>query len=238
MPPPTSIDRLPGALVVLKPAGLASEAPRDPSADSLVRRLAAEGHRDLRLVHRLDAAACGLMLVATSREAAGHYAADIAARRWHKLYVARVSLPPVEAARLIGAHKAYLKVDGRAARVVRAGGKPSFLDVLATAPVIHGADDTHVLVRLHTGRFHQIRVMLAHLGAPLAGDVTYGGTMDAGMYLEHVALGAFTHTTLTWTVWQAPPHADRDPWSPELADAVTRAVVTARTAPPPRDPAP
>jgi 23S rRNA-/tRNA-specific pseudouridylate synthase len=61
-------------IVVLKPAGLASELPHDPAADSLVRRLAAQGFTDLRLVHRLDAPACGLMLVARSAEAAAHYA--------------------------------------------------------------------------------------------------------------------------------------------------------------------
>lgn len=235
---PVIVDRLPGALVVLKPAGLASEATRDPAADSLLGRLTAQGYANLRLVHRLDAPACGLIVVATSREAAAHYAHEIEARRWHKLYVARVSLAPDGAARLVGAHKAYLKIDGRMARVVHAGGKPSFLDVVATAPVVHGADDSHVLIRLHTGRFHQIRAMLANLGAPLSGDVAYGGTADAGMYLEHVALGAYTDLALAWTVWQAPTHADRDPWSPELAAAVDQAAATARTAPPPLDPAP
>lgn len=232
------VERAPGALVAMKPAGLPIELARDPAADSLIRRLTADGYADLRLVHRLDAPACGLALVARSRTAAAHYAGEIAARRWHKWYVARVAASPTEAARLIGSHKAYLKTDGRRARVVRAGGKPSFLDVVMAAPVPDGSGDSHLLIRLHTGRFHQIRAMLGHAGAPLAGDVTYGGAGPRPMYLEHVVLGSYLDTSLAWTVWQSPPHEDRDPWAPALAAAVDAAAATARTAPPPRDPLP
>jgi len=64
------LDVTPHEIIALKPAGLASELPRDPAADSFVRRLAAQGFSDLRLVHRLDAPSCGLMLVARSAEAA------------------------------------------------------------------------------------------------------------------------------------------------------------------------
>lgn len=232
------VDRTTDTLVVVKPADLASEVPRDPHADSLVRRLAAEGHRDLRLVHRLDTPACGLMLVACTRPAAAHYAQEIEARRWHKWYVARVSLPVGHASALVGPHKAYLKVDGRVARVVRSGGKPSFLDVELATPVPDDSGDSHLLIRLHTGRFHQIRAMLASAGAPLTGDEAYGGTTDAPLSLEHVVLGAYAAGSLAWTVWQTPPHLDRDPWAPELAAAVAARVATARTTPPPRDLAP
>lgn len=225
----------PGALVVVKPAGLASERARDPAADSLVRRLQADGHRDLRLVHRLDAPACGLMLVARTQAAAAHYSREIEARRWHKWYVARLAQPVDVARRLVGPHKAYLRTDGRVATVVRAGGKPSFLDVVAAAPAPEDAATSHVLIRLHTGRYHQIRAMLAHAGAPLAGDATYGGRGVWPLYLEHVVLGCHVDTTGAWTVWQAPPHEDREQWAPELAAAVEAAAATARTTPPPPD---
>jgi len=119
------IEVTPHEIVALKPAGLASELPRDPAADSLVRRLAGQGYSGVRLVHRLDAPTCGLMLVARSAEAAAHYAREIAAHRWHKWYVAQISFSPRKAGQLVGAHKSYLKVDGRSVRVVRAGGKPS-----------------------------------------------------------------------------------------------------------------
>lgn len=223
-------------VVALKPAGLACETPRDPAADSLVHRLGLAGFHDLRLVHRLDAAACGLVLAARTPEAAAFYAGEIAARRWHKWYVARLARPAADAQGLVGAHKAYLKTDGRRARVVRAGGKASFLDVVAVTPAPGRAGGSHALVRLHTGRFHQIRAMLAHLDAPLDGDTAYGGPSGT-LYLEHVVLGAWTFDDGGWTVWEAPAHADRDRWATALTEAVTAAAATARTAPPPRVPA-
>jgi 23S rRNA-/tRNA-specific pseudouridylate synthase len=223
------IEVTPHEIVALKPAGLASELPRDPAADSLVGRLAAQGYAGLRLVHRLDATSCGLMLVARSAEAAAHYAREIAARRWHKWYVAQVALASRKAEQLVGAHKSYLKVDGRSARVVRAGGKPSFLDVALATPVPGVPDESHLLVQLHTGRLHQIRVMLAHLGAPLSGDVRYGGTSGQAMYLEHVILGARTFASGEWRVWLA-PDGDRPAWAPALSDAVDARVRALSTA--------
>lgn len=213
------IDRSDAELIVIKPAGLACEHPRDERADSLVRQLAQQGLTGLRLVHRLDAPACGLMVIARTAAAAAHYSTEIAARRWHKFYVARLAVTTPVAHRLIGSHKAYLKTDGAIARIVRAGGKPSFLDVIDAAPVPGDANATDVLIRLHTGRFHQIRAMLAHLGAPLAGDGRYGGPTTSPLYLEHVMLGA-RPVAAAWRLWTAPAHADRPRWHDTLAAAV------------------
>lgn len=217
---PVVLDDTPDELVVLKPAGLACELPFDEEADTLVSRLAAEGYQDLRLVHRLDAPASGLMLIARSAQAAAFFAAEIEARRWHKWYVARVALPDRKAGRLLGAHKAYLKTEGRVARVVRSGGKPSFLDVVRVTPVPGHQGEGDVLIRLHTGRFHQIRAMLAHLGAPLVGDARYGGPEHRPMYLEHVVLAARSRGASGWTVWAAPPHPDRPEWDAGMTGAV------------------
>ena len=122
MPPLSLLQVTPHEIVVCKPLGLPSELPRDPGADSLVTRLRAEGFPDLRLVHRLDAPACGVMIVARSSEAAAYYSSEISERRWHKTYVADVGMAAEPAQALLGDHKAYLATEGRRARVVRSGG--------------------------------------------------------------------------------------------------------------------
>lgn len=224
------VDTTPDELVVLKPAGVASEIPRDPAADSVVTRLSAQGYTGLRLVHRLDTPTSGLLVAARSAPVAAHYAREIAARRWRKFYVALVAASPDAARSLLGAHKAYLKAEGRGTRVVHAGGKPSFLDVVHVVPTLVSSSESLLLVQLHTGRLHQIRVMLAHAGAPLCGDVTYGGPPRPSMYLEHVLLSARPYGSGHSRVWLAPPHSDRLEWPSSLeaviaerADELTRA---------------
>ena len=218
-------------IVLRKPAGLLSEAPRSSSAETVVTRLRAEGFGDVRLVHRLDKPTCGLMLVARTLEATAYYNAEIAARRWHKVYVAAVACPIDRAQSLIGDHRAYLKTEGLRATVVRAGGKPSFLTVAHAAPSANVAH-AFVVVRLHTGRFHQIRVMLANLGAPLVGDQLYWESttsevddLRGRLYLEHVLLAARPFGANYLHVWQSPSEDDRPQWPASLADAVAAEVV-------------
>jgi 23S rRNA-/tRNA-specific pseudouridylate synthase len=223
MTPLTPLTRLlvtPHEIVVSKPPGLASELPRDPKADSLVTRLRSEGFDNLRLVHRLDSPACGLMIVARSEAAAAHYSTEIAARRWHKFYVAEVTIDGDRARRLVGEHKAYLSTEGRKAVVVRSGGKPSFLTIVHAAAAPNRPGHSHVLIRLQTGRFHQIRVMLSELGAPLVGDTLYGGPATAPLYLEHVLLSARPFGETRSQVWRAPTHEARPAWSPSLEEAI------------------
>lgn len=116
-------------------------------------------------------------MVSADRAQAAQHAAEIREGRWTKWYFARVARTRGEsdARTLVGEHKAYLKREGRVARVVRSGGDPSRLTILAVEDAEDSADEAHLLIRLDTGRFHQIRVMCANLGFPLIGDEDYGG---------------------------------------------------------------
>lgn len=98
---------------------------------------------------------------------------------------------------LLGRHRAHLKRVRHRATIVRSGGKPSFLEILAAHPAPDRSGQAHVLIKLLTGRFHQVRVMLAGLGVPLVGDAFYGKTEERGrrrrsgwedFYLEHILL--------------------------------------------------
>jgi len=171
-------------VVIVKPADVPSEMTADRDGRSVVARLGAVlPGCDVQLPHRLDRPTRGLLVAALTREAVAKHNEHIRAGRWRKFYLARVPA----GAPLVGEHRAYLKRQGRRAEVVRSGGDPSSLEVLAEAPAPHATAERHLLIRLDTGRYHQIRAMLAALGSPLTGDLAYGGRPGA-FYLEHAVL--------------------------------------------------
>jgi 23S rRNA-/tRNA-specific pseudouridylate synthase len=174
-------------LVVVKPAGLASELSDDRKGASLLERV--RRRLDLpeaRLPHRLDRLTLGLLLVAKDAKSIAWHGDRIRDGEWEKLYLARVATTAGEAD-LLGEHRAYLKRRGGKAELVRSGGKPCRLGVLAVRPDASRPGQAHVLIRLLTGRYHQIRAMLAGLGRPLVGDALYGGA-PGEPYLEHARL--------------------------------------------------
>mgnify|MGYP000299206378 CR=1 FL=1 len=127
----------------------------------------------LRLPHRLDRMARGIVVVAGSDRAAAFHSRQIAEGRWEKYYLARVRGERDSLQGLIGRHRLHLKREGRRATVVRSGGDRAELEVLAMAGAPGRAGQLHLLIRLLTGRHHQIRVTLEHLGAAVVGDPLY-----------------------------------------------------------------
>lgn len=181
-------------IAVVKPTGMATELSRDPKGSSLLSRVKAAlppGSQP-RLPHRLDRVSRGIVVVALTKEAIAHHNQQIQDRAWDKIYLARCLAPAdCELEELVGEHKLHLRPQSGRARVVRSGGKASRTDILdaASAPDVDG--EMHVLIRLLTGRFHQIRSTMAHLGTPLVDDWLYGtspGRDRERFYLEHIAL--------------------------------------------------
>ena len=211
----------PNELVVFKPAGLASEL-RDDRGGASVKSLVARRcpGTDPKLPHRLDSVTRGLLLVCLTRESIAFHNAAIKARRWEKYYLARVAAPAARPpAAFLGEHKAFLREAAGRARLVHAGGKPARLEVLGAAPVPGRADRWHLLIRLRTGRFHQIRVMCAALGLPLAGDPLYDPAArdPAEFYLEHIILKYEDFDTRTPATVFLRELEERGALAPELA---------------------
>ena len=175
----------PDLLVLDKPPGLVVHPGAGNRDGTLLNRLLAYdpglgGVPRAGLVHRLDKDTSGLMLVARSLRAHTRLVAQIKSREVERVYEAVVigSPPPsgtVEAA--IGRHRTQ-----RTRMAVGARGKPAITHyrVLERYP-----RHTRLEVRLETGRTHQIRVHLAHLGYPILGDPTYGGRNTRARRVAH-----------------------------------------------------
>ena len=163
-----------------KPSGLSSQGGRIQAhtLDDLLWAFARSNGKRPELVHRLDRDTSGVIVAAKTKPAAGFLGKALQAKRLQKTYLALVSAAPEPRAGTVDAPLRRQEI-GRESymRVVDAdaeGAQPSTSRYRTLA-----ANDQAALVELQplTGRMHQLRVHMAHVGRPLAGDVRYGGAL-------------------------------------------------------------
>jgi 23S rRNA pseudouridine1911/1915/1917 synthase len=162
--------------VIDKPAGMVVHpAPGHANrtmVNALLSRypsLAAEDSPRPGIVHRLDKDTSGLMVVALNLKSRDWLIAQFKGGKVRKTYVALVvgaltGEGCIEGA--IGRHPAHRK-----RMAVLPGGKPARTGYTVLERL---GDFTLIEARPVTGRTHQIRVHCAHIGHPVAGDITYG----------------------------------------------------------------
>jgi tRNA pseudouridine32 synthase/23S rRNA pseudouridine746 synthase len=188
--------------LVLKPSGMLSVAGRGPDKqDCLSARLA---HADLpsMVVHRLDQATSGLMLFARSADMQRQLSHEFAQRQVRKQYLACVAghLPPADEWHLIDAPIAA-DWPRRPLRIVAEGGQNSQTLWRSLGPSTdHASDDasagTWLALRPLSGRTHQLRVHLQHMGYPIWGDAMYAPPdvlARASRLMLHAQRLALTH---------------------------------------------
>ena len=158
-----------GIIAVDKPAGIASIPERDRAKETVLSLLEKQTGKKLLIVHRLDKEVGGVMLFAKTAEAHRYLNEEFFSRNVRKTYLALV----------LGTIKEDNGEIDRPIRQFGSGrmgvdekrGKPS----VTKYEVVERFDD-RTLVRAYpvTGRRHQIRVHLYHIGHPIVGDQHYG----------------------------------------------------------------
>lgn len=200
-------------ILLAKPAGVPSQPDPSGQADLLTALQAL--YPTASLIHRLDTPTGGVMAFGLSPKATAKLCALVQDHSlFCKEYLAVLSAPPPEAEGTLIDHlfhdkqknKAFV-TDGK-----RKGSKEAVLDYRTLAPLSDG--HTLVLVRLHTGRTHQIRVQFASRGLPLVGDGKYGSREKA----PFIGLWAYRLTlphpiTGQMVTASTSPDTETAPWS-------------------------
>ncbi len=196
-------------IAVDKPAGIATQGTWATDRHDLLALLKAQ-RPDLQtfLHHRLDQGTSGLLVLAKDPKANKGLAEAFASRDLVKLYLARLSEPleactvKVPIGRLRGADPGRFGCEGDLMEP-----KSAHTDFRpATAEETAGLVPGHwVVARIHTGRTHQIRVHLVHLGHPILGDGLYGGAPSDRLWLHAWRLGLNHPVTGEPLLLEAPP---------------------------------
>ncbi|MGA3121111.1 MAG: class I SAM-dependent methyltransferase [Polyangiaceae bacterium] len=185
-------------MAIDKPVGVSSQAADEQRPDDLVGRLkrylALRGEQDYLGVHqRLDRDTSGLVLMTRRREVNADVAAQFEGRRVVKSYLACVSGWPRGRDRVTLQDGLARGKDGRS-HVVSSRSPGAKAAVTQVRCLARRGDRAMLELDLRTGRTHQARAQLAHVGSPIGGDPLYGGARAPRLMLHACAL-ALTHPT-------------------------------------------
>jgi tRNA pseudouridine32 synthase/23S rRNA pseudouridine746 synthase len=204
-------------IALAKPPGLSSQGGRIKAAtlDDLLAAFARSNGKRPALVHRLDRDTSGVILAAKTKPAAAFLGKALMARRVQKTYLAIVA-PGAPTPRDGRIETPLRRVsEGREVHTATCEANHPDAESASTGYRTLAATDEAALVELRprTGRMHQLRVHLASVGRPIAGDSRYGGALVLGgaavpRLMLHARAIRFPHPSGGETMIEAPVPPD------------------------------
>lgn len=164
-------------VVVDKPAGLLSVPDREGKETSL-KQLLQQQYGKIWTIHRLDKDTSGVIVFAREEGSHKYLSQLFAGRGIEKYYVGMVLGNPVNEAGTVDAPIAEHPVK-KGMMVIHSKGKTALTDYVVTERF---GNFSFLRFRIHTGRTHQIRVHMKHIGHPILCDTVYGN--GAPIYLS------------------------------------------------------
>ncbi|MDX2028926.1 MAG: RluA family pseudouridine synthase [Alphaproteobacteria bacterium] len=180
-------------IVLNKPAGLAVQGGTGlkENLDDMLASLSEKGQGKPKLVHRLDRDTSGVLLVARSAYAATKLTAAFRHRDTQKIYWAvTLGVPKPERGRIdapLIKRGELMAIDEKDREDAKSA--VTFYQVMAKA----GKQAAFVALLPVTGRTHQLRVHMAHIGTPILGDRMYGGDKASALPVDEFGKGLHLH---------------------------------------------
>lgn len=208
-----------------KPAGLSSQGGRiaTHTLDELLWAFATSGGNRPRLVHRLDRDTSGVILTARTKPAAGFLGKALMAKRFRKTYLAIVAPGAPQPKGGVIDQPLRREMQGREAYMRACAPDHTDAETAVTRyrTLASSAEAALVECSPETGRMHQLRVHLASIGRPIAGDVRYGGALTLGgeavpRLMLHAASLSFPHPNGGTCRVEASPPADFETLAKQL----------------------